>query len=119
MKFLADESVDRQIVEGLRQAGYEVDSITELAPGSSDELVLERANQAKSILITADKDFGELMFRLRRLSPGVLLIRLAGLTSSQKSAMVLRSINNHLPELLGALTVITPAGIRIRRHNLS
>ena len=71
MKFLADESVDRQIVEGLRQAGFDVGSVTEMKPGIADEIVLERANKEKAILLTADKDFGELIFRLRRLSSGI------------------------------------------------
>jgi predicted nuclease of predicted toxin-antitoxin system len=63
MNLLADEGVDRQIVERLRQEGYSVLYIAEMDPGISDDLVLDKANQVEALLLTADKDFGELVFR--------------------------------------------------------
>ena len=54
MRSLADESVERQIVDALRRAGYDVDFIAELAPGAADPDVLERANRGSSVLITGD-----------------------------------------------------------------
>jgi predicted nuclease of predicted toxin-antitoxin system len=83
--FVADESVDRQIVEAVRRLGYAVVSIAESAPGIADENVLGRANDAQSVLLTADKDFGELVFRQCRLHAGVVLLRLAGLASAAKA----------------------------------
>jgi predicted nuclease of predicted toxin-antitoxin system len=50
-------------VDALRQAGYEVDYIAEIAPGADDSDVLARANRQESVLITGDKDFGELVYR--------------------------------------------------------
>ncbi len=70
MNFLADESVDKPIVEGLRRQNYIVGYVAEMDPGISDDLVLDLANREKALLLTADKDFGELVFRLRRLSSG-------------------------------------------------
>lgn len=75
MNFLADESVDGPIVTRLRQDGHQVEYVAEMQPGISDDRVLVLANQEGSLLITADKDFGELIFRQRRLMPGVVLIR--------------------------------------------
>jgi predicted nuclease of predicted toxin-antitoxin system len=66
MNILADESVDRQIVERLRQDGHEVLYIAEMEPSIEDDLVLERANERSALLVTADKDFGELVFRDKR-----------------------------------------------------
>jgi predicted nuclease of predicted toxin-antitoxin system len=63
MNILADESVAAPIVAQLRQAGHDVQFITELAPGSSDPAILVRANQDDRLLLTADKDFGELVVR--------------------------------------------------------
>ena len=57
MKFLADESLDALIVERIRQDGYPVIYIAEIAPSISDDEVLDRANQESRIPITADKDF--------------------------------------------------------------
>lgn len=53
--------------------------------GSAGWAVLELANRARALLITADKDFGELVFRQRRISQGVVLLRLAGLEEAEKS----------------------------------
>lgn len=55
MNFLADESVDRQIVERLRQDGHLVWYVAEMEPGISDDIVLASANQEAALLLTADK----------------------------------------------------------------
>lgn len=59
---LADENLNYQFVLELREAGYEVLSITEEYGGISDPAVLDLALKEKAILITEDKDFGELIF---------------------------------------------------------
>jgi predicted nuclease of predicted toxin-antitoxin system len=114
MNFLADENIDRQVVDHLRQAGHRVWYVTEMDPGISDDVVLDMANREGALLLTADKDFGELVFRQHRLSPGVLLIRLAGLSSSAKAGLVALAIEEHGAELWQAFSVITPGVIRIR-----
>ncbi|GBE94724.1 DUF5615 family PIN-like protein [Nostoc cycadae] len=115
MKFLADENLDWQIVERLRQDGHLVWYVAEMEPGISDDVVLDLANQEEAILLTSDKDFGELVFRLRRIASGVILTRLAGLSTISKSEIIANTINQHHSELLGAFTVISPTAIRIRR----
>ena len=59
MNFLADESVDRQIVERLRLEGHSVWYIADPDPGVSNGDVFNMANQKNAVLLTADKDFGE------------------------------------------------------------
>lgn len=78
MRLLADEGVEARVVERLRDEGHDVDYVAELSPGVSDDEVLGRADEDGRILITVDKDFGELVFRMGRVSTGVLLLRLAG-----------------------------------------
>lgn len=65
MTLLADENVDRQIVERLRLDGHLVAHVAEMSPGIMDETVLTESQISESVLITADKDFGELVFRQR------------------------------------------------------
>ncbi|MEA5564811.1 DUF5615 family PIN-like protein [Anabaena sp. UHCC 0399] len=115
MKFLADENLDWQIVERLRQDGHLVWYVAEMERGISDDVVLHLANQEEAILLTSDKDFGELVFRLRRIASGVVLIRLAGLSTISKAEITVNAINQHNSELLGAFTVISPTAIRIRK----
>jgi predicted nuclease of predicted toxin-antitoxin system len=117
VKFLADEGVDRQIVDRLRQDGHFVWYVAEMEPGISDDAVLDLANREEALLLTADKDFGELVFRQGRLVPGVVLIRLAGLTPASKAEMVVSAINQHTAELLQAFAVIAPGIIRIRQQS--
>jgi predicted nuclease of predicted toxin-antitoxin system len=115
MKFLADENMDVAIVERLRHEGHQVWYVVEMEPGIADDEVLALANREGAILITADKDFGELVFRLRYLTTGIILIRLAGLSISAKSDIVAMTIQEHESELLSAFTVMAPTSIRIRK----
>jgi len=114
MNFLADEGIDKQIVVRLRQEGYSVSYVAEMEPGISDDVILDLANKEGSLLLTADKDFGDLVFRLGRLSAGVVLIRLAGLTPAKKATIVTSVVSKHSQKLAKAFTVITPMGVRIR-----
>jgi predicted nuclease of predicted toxin-antitoxin system len=86
-----------------------------MEPGISDDIVLELANREHALLLTADKDFGELVFRLRRIASGIVLIRLSGLSKTSKVEIVSHAINEHENQLLGAFTVISPTAIRIRK----
>ena len=117
MNFLADEGVDRPIVERLRIEGESVLYVAEIEPGIADEVVLDLANQQEALLLTADKDFGELVFRMQRLNTGVILLRLAGLSPVSKASIVAEALQQHLSELQGAFTVIAPGSIRIRRQH--
>ena len=79
MNLLADESVDRQIVERLRRDGHEVLYIAEIEPSISDNAVFDHANQKAALLVTSDKDFGELVFRENGLiSDGVVFASAGG-----------------------------------------
>ena len=114
MRFLADESVDQPIVKSLRDKDYHVDYITEFSPGITDEEVLALAKEKDAILITCDKDFGNLIFRLGKLSAGIILYRLAGLGNNEKAALVSEVIENYSEELIESFTVISIDHIRIK-----
>jgi predicted nuclease of predicted toxin-antitoxin system len=64
MNLLADESLDKPIVEQLRKDGFDVLYVYEMEPSIRDEIVLLRANEHNAFLVTVDKDFGELVYRL-------------------------------------------------------
>ena len=117
MKILLDESVDAPVAEKLRRDGHQVICVWELAPGLSDEEVLALARENEARLVTADKDFGELVFRMQKVQAGVILIRLAGLSPEKKADIVAGAIKTHGEKTKGAYMVITPALIRIRVSN--
>ena len=114
MRFLADESVDQPIVNSLRDKDYHVDYITEISPGITDEEVLVLAKENDAILITGDKDFGNLIYRLGMLSAGIILYRLAGLGNIEKAALILRVVEDYSEELSESFTVIAIDHIRIK-----
>jgi predicted nuclease of predicted toxin-antitoxin system len=63
VNLVADEGIDRPVVERLRQDGHHVVYVAELSPSVPDEEVLRQASTGNAVLITADKDFGDLVFR--------------------------------------------------------
>jgi predicted nuclease of predicted toxin-antitoxin system len=71
MRFLADEGVDAAIVSALRSDGHDIQWMAEELEGSTDDVVLDAAARDARILITEDKDFGELVFRQRLHHRGV------------------------------------------------
>ncbi|MGC8782338.1 MAG: DUF5615 family PIN-like protein, partial [Anaerolineae bacterium] len=73
------------------------------------------ANREAALLLTADKDFGEMVFRQRLHTHGIVLVRLAGLSSSRKAEIVASMVNQHATELAHAFAVIAPGVFRIRR----
>ena len=115
MILLADESVDQQIVDQLRQDGHAVDYVREMNPGITDDEVLQAANARSALLLTADKDFGELVFRMGRVTLGVVLTRLAGVSPQYKAVTVSTMFRDHGNEFLNAFSVISAGGVRIRR----
>jgi predicted nuclease of predicted toxin-antitoxin system len=118
MNLVADESVDRPVVERLRLDGHDVVYVAELAPSITDEAVLEQANARSALLLTADKDFGELVFRQGLVHAGVVLVRLVGLTVAGKAETVARVFQDRAGELEGAFSVISPGMVRIRRRDV-
>jgi predicted nuclease of predicted toxin-antitoxin system len=113
---LADESVDRAIVDALREGGHEVEYVADLWPGISDPEVLERAQASGSVLPTGDKDFGELVFRRGAGSGGVVLFRLPGLAQQDKARFAVQAFRRYGAQFKGAFTVVERARVRIRKH---
>ncbi|PWB54030.1 MAG: hypothetical protein C3F06_05415 [Candidatus Methanoperedenaceae archaeon] len=88
---MVDECTGKRLSNLLNAAGYDVIFVGDWKPSASDEEVLDKANKEGRVLITDDKDFGELVFRLEKPSSGVILIR-ASTTNS--------AIRMHLLEIL-------------------
>ena len=113
MNFVADENVSVAVINRLRSDGHEVWSASEHMAGAADPLVLQTAVRLGALLLTEDKDFGELVYRLGAESGGVLPIRLGGLTPVLKAAAVAAVVEEHGARLLGAYAVLSPRHVRI------
>jgi predicted nuclease of predicted toxin-antitoxin system len=116
MRFLADEGVDRSIVEILRKFDFDVHYVIDEIRSLTDDELLHIANTESRILITRDKDFGELVYRLNQPHAGIILIRLEGYSTIQRAEIVGNIIQKHANEFTDAFTVIQPKVIRIRKR---
>jgi len=114
VKFFADENVESQIVEYLRLSGNDVVYITEISPGATDNTVLELAKKEKRILITNDKDFGEIVFLQRKATAGIVLMRFDNEDSSVKIASLKTLLNKYNKKMANHFVVIDEERIRIR-----
>ena len=114
MRFLANENFPFDAVEALRQVGHDVTWIRTESPGISDPEVLSRAQAENRILLTFDKDFGELAFRAKLPATiGIILFRIRAPSSvvvAQKvtTAIALRN------DWAGHFSVVEDDKIRMR-----
>jgi len=113
---VADENVDASIVNALRAAGHEVWSVSEETKAITDEEVLRQASDAIALLLTSDKDFGDLVFRQGKANAGVLLLRLAGVPGREKARLVTQALQAYGDELRAAFSVLTRRALRIRKQ---
>ena len=95
MQLPEDEGIHRGVVDRLRNAGHQLSYIAELAPGAPDADVLDRANRNSEVLVTEDKDFGELVFRQNLTNRGVILLRMYGFSASDQAAALLDFLTMH------------------------
>ena len=113
MKVLLDSCVSGKTRVELEAAGYDVDWSGEWPIDPGDEEILARAYDAGRVLVTLDKDFGELA--ILRGVPHCGIIRLANISVRQQAAACLRVLVLHGPELeSGAIVTAEPGRLRIR-----
>lgn len=115
MRFLADESCNFAVVRALRHAGHDVIAVSEITPRAEDPQVLTLAFQGERILLTEDKDFGQLVFAHGQHSSGVILLRYPPRTGRSMSAEVVRLVKQRGEKLHGSFVVAQPGKVRIVR----
>jgi predicted nuclease of predicted toxin-antitoxin system len=115
LDWLADENIDQALVERMRAAGHDVAYVAELSPGIPDQEVLELARLEGRLLLTSDKDFGELVYRQGLATSGVVLLRLPGLDRGAAVERVLAAVADAAAQLRGRFSVVTPEATRVRK----
>ncbi len=112
IKFLADVNVEKAIVDYLLENKYDVKWISDYNCKILDEDLLNLANTEKRILITNDKDFGELTFLQKRISAGIILLRIRGQKAYDKVKLLKMLLQNYQDKILEHFIVITKNKIR-------
>ena len=114
MRVIANENITGTVVRILRQQGHDVLSVKESMQGADDGSILQRAEAEQRLIVTQDKDFGELAYRYRLpASCGIVLFRLSGVDSSTDNQRMLDVIESR-SDWTGRFSVVTDSRIRMR-----
>jgi len=113
MQILANENFPGEAVEALRARGHDVFWARTDSPGSPDTEVVNRAASEHRILVTFDKDFGELAFRRGLSSPaGIILFRIKA-PSAAHVALVAVTVLESRDDWAGHFSVVEEQRIRM------
>jgi predicted nuclease of predicted toxin-antitoxin system len=113
VEFVADESCAGPVIQALRLAGHDVLAIAEVAKGTADEKVMERAFQESRVLITEDRDFGELVYSRGCRSAGVVFVRFHRRARRAKPGAVVQVVEKLGRSLNGGFAVVEPGRVRV------
>ena len=113
MRFLADESCDFSVVRALRSTGHDVLAVAELSSGSDDTVVMNLAHREGRLLLTEDKDFGQLVYAHSQPSNGVIFIRFPAHARKTLPTAVVNLVSEAQTELPGGFVVVSPGRVRI------
>jgi len=113
MRFLSYKSCDFAIVRALRIAGHDVKCVRDIAPGAEDERVAQLAIEDDRILLTEDKDFGQIVYAASTSSPGVVFVRFPGNIRHKAVTTVLQLLEKAGNGIVGRFVVVQPGRVRI------
>ncbi len=118
MNFLANENFPVASIRRLRDAGHDVASVIEETPGEKDRDVLKKAYESNRIILTFDRDYGELIYRHKSFIPsGLVYFRFTPHTPEEPAEILLNILEKGKASLSGKFTVVERG--RIRQKTLS
>ena len=112
MKFLADVNIEKTIVDELRMLGYDIVWIVDENPYLDDMSIFKIAQNENRILLTNDKDFGEIVFRQKLVSAGIILLRIKGQDTGEKIKLLRKVLISHHDRISKHFVVITKEKVR-------
>lgn len=113
MKVLLDTCVWGKAAEELRAAGHDVVWSGDWDEDPGDREILERAHAGKRVLVTLDKEFGELAVARGQLHHGI--VRVVNISARRQASAILHVLEKYGAELLsGAIVTVDPGRVRIR-----
>jgi predicted nuclease of predicted toxin-antitoxin system len=114
MNLILNENIPSSVVQGLRARGHDVLSVKESMRGLDDPAILARARTERRLVVTQDKDFGELAFRFRLPADcGIVLFRLSGDDPDANIRRMIEAIDSR-SDWVGQFAVVSDDRIRIR-----
>jgi predicted nuclease of predicted toxin-antitoxin system len=117
VKFLLGESCDAAVAVALKEAGYDVLMVAHVSPGISDEEVITLALEQRRILLTEDKDFGQLVYASGKEACGVMLFRFPSFEREDMAKRAVELVSAEKESLQTSFVVLEPDKVRIRRKS--
>jgi predicted nuclease of predicted toxin-antitoxin system len=114
LKFLVDIGVGKKVEKWLEENGYDVKAVRNINPKAKDSEILNLAIAEGRMVITMDKDFGELVYNSGEMHSGVLILRLEDADGEQKAHIVKQVLNEFAGRIQGKFCVFQDNRLRIR-----
>ncbi len=111
--YLADENIPLLIIKGLRVEGYAIESIPLSMCGMLDKKVMKYAFEKDLVIITFDKDFGQLVFKEGLESKGIVLLRFPPTSPAKVKAFIREILEDKEFNPIGKFTVVHETHMRI------
>ncbi len=115
LKFLVDVGVGKGIETYLREEGYDTKAVRDINPRMSDQEIIRLAVSQNRMVVTMDKDFGELVYHSSMEHRGVLLLRLEDATGAEKLQIIKHIIKNYRSRIIDCFCVFQNDRLRIRK----
>ncbi len=114
LKFIVDVGVGNKVEKWLAAQGCDVLNVRDIDPRLPDHEIVKIATKENRMVITMDKDFGELVYRTNVNHTGVLLLRLDSYSSQEKVNVINRILEEHQDKIVGKFCVYKDNNLRIR-----
>ncbi len=114
LKFLVDVGVGKKVEKWLTDNGYDIKCMRDINPKAGDSDILHLAVTEGRMVITIDKDFGELVYNSGKLHSGVLILRLENADGNQKVKVIKKILSEHSVRLRGRFCVFQGERLRIK-----
>jgi predicted nuclease of predicted toxin-antitoxin system len=116
MRFLADESCDFAVVRSLRAAGHDVIAVASAQPGAADAVVIDLAVRERRVLLTEDRDFGQLVYSTGLPSAGVIYMRFPAQARESLASAVSQYVARAGDQIVDRFVVVQPGRVRVSRR---
>lgn len=114
-RFLVDVGVGKKVQRWLSANGYDVKCVRDIDPAMQDDKILRIAASENRMVVTMDKDFGQLVYRAGLTHSGVLLLRLEDANGAEKAQAVEHILRNYSSRIVNRFCVFQNGKLRIRK----
>lgn len=114
MKFIANENIPFEVVQKLKNEGYEVLRVDEIKKGMRDDEIIQLSIKEEGILMTFDKDFGELVFKKKKQVYGIILLKFTPQNVDYIFGIIKKFLDQKI-KIKGHFIVIEKEKVRIKK----